>query len=94
MNYNEILEAIKNTSLTTEEMRNLNNVIIVKLKADRRVNIEIAKTTLNVGMQVKVNHPRLQFQTCTIKSINRTTASITSKVGSFRVPLSMIQSNI
>jgi hypothetical protein len=93
MNYNEILEAINTTSLTTEEMRSLNNVLIIKLKANRRVNIEIAKTTLNVGMQVKVNHPKLKGRVFTLNAINRTTASVTSDFGpGYKVPLTLLES--
>lgn len=93
MNYTEILEAIKNASLTTEEMRGLNNVLVAKLKANRSVNIEIAKTTLNVGMIVKVNHPKLQGRTFTLKAINRTTASVTSDTwGGYKVPLTLVES--
>lgn len=49
------------------------------------------KYTLKQGDIVIVNHPKLKSLPCTIREIKRTKALVQSPIGSYNVPLSMLE---
>ena len=87
-------------SLSIEELRALNSKVVEVIKMKRNEVALDVKDSLYVGANVSVNHPKLSGKQCRVKKINRTKAVIEvlngpsyGRVGSYNVPLSMIQIN-
>lgn len=91
MNLTEVLNRIAEGHFSDTELNRINQVLIARIKANRRVGAAVAKTELSVGMQVRVNHPQLAGQVLEIINIKRTNASLRSGHGAYNVPLSLIQ---
>ena len=91
MNLNEVLKAVAAGHFSDAELRQINEVLVARIKANRRVGALVAKAELSVGMSVKVNHPQLAGQVLEIMSIKRTKASLRSERGLYNVPLNLIQ---
>ena len=70
MNYSQILSQIN--TLSTAELSQLNADLIDIIKLRRRQDARMVKRSLEVGMTVKVNHPKAAGNTFKVVQINRT----------------------
>jgi len=94
MNAKQIIAEIQKANLTADELRLINGFVVDVIKAERRVNIAVAKASLEVGMTVRVNHPKLAGRTFDLTEIKRTKASVRpagSMFGGYNVPLSLVE---
>ena len=94
MKANQILKAIQEGQFTDAELRNINEVLVARLKANRRVANVVAKSSLTEGMKVRVNHPQLAGREFILHSIKRTKASVRPEgeiFGGYNVPLSLVE---
>ena len=86
MNYLEL------SKLSVEELRNINKLVVDLIKQKRTIESLEKKVGLQVGMRVKVNHPKLRGVELFINKINRTKATVSVKSGaSYIVPISLIE---
>ena len=94
MKVQNILQAIQEGQFSDAELRTINQVLVARLKASRKVANTIAKATLEVGMEVRVNHPQLAGRTFELTAIKRTKASVRTKgdmFGGYNVPLNLVE---
>ena len=94
MKVQSILQAINEGQFSDAELRQINNVLVARLKASRSVANAVAKASLEVGMMVKVNHPQLAGRTFELVEMRRTKASVRPKgdmFGGYNVPLSLVE---
>lgn len=90
-NYTKIANLIKTTDLTSQELRDLNELVIQESKNLRSIKSRSIKQSLSVGMTVMVDHPSHKSSVFTIKKINRTKLVITDTNGrNMQAPISMI----
>lgn len=94
MTYSEL------NQLTIEELRNLNSKVVEVIKLKRSEKALDVKDELRIGMNVSVNHPKLQGKQLRVEKINRTKAVLSvlngpsyGRPSQVNVPLSMIQIN-
>ncbi len=94
MNYSEL------NQMSIEELRNLNSMVITTIKNKKAMMGHEMKHKLYVGANVSVNHPKLAGKQCRVEKINRTKCVIKvlnnellNGVGSYNVPLSMVELN-
>jgi hypothetical protein len=94
MTYSEL------NQLTIEELRNLNSKVVEVIKLKRSEKALDIKDELRIGMNVSVNHPKLQGKQLRVEKINRTKAVLSvlngpsyGRPSQVNVPLSMIQIN-
>ena len=86
MNYSQL------SKLSVEELRNINKLVVDLIKQKRTIESLEKKIGLQVGMKVKVNHPKLSGVELFINKINRTKATVSVKSGaSYIVPISLIE---
>lgn len=87
MNYSEL------SKLSVEELRNINQMVVELIKSKRTIESLEKKMGLQIGMLVKVNHPKLQGRELEVTKINRTKANLRVVGGfaSYNVPVSLIQ---
>ena len=87
MNYSQL------SKLSVEELRNINQMVVQLIKQKRTIESLEKKMGLQVGMKVKVNHPKLQGKELEVVKINRTKASlrVVGQYDMYNVPVSMIQ---
>jgi len=87
MNYSEL------SKLSVTELRNINQMVIELIKQKRNIESLEKKLSLQVGMTVKVNHPKLMGRELEVVKINRTKANLRVIGGfaSYNVPVSMIE---
>ena len=87
MNYSEL------SKLSVTELRNINQMVIELIKQKRNIESLEKKLSLQVGMKVKVNHPKLMGRELEVVKINRTKANLRVIGGfaSYNVPVSMIE---
>jgi hypothetical protein len=87
MNYSQL------SKLSVEELRSINQMVVQLIKQKRTIESLEKKIGLEVGMKVKVNHPKLQGRELEVVKINRTKANLRVVGGyaSYNVPVSMIQ---
>ena len=87
MNYAEL------NRMSIEELRTLNAKVIEVIKMKKHEVALGVKEGLQVGMIVKVNHPKLMGKQLQVEKINRTKASlkVLNGFGLYTVPLSMIE---
>ncbi len=91
MHYNTLIETIGRATLTDTELRNINELVIEKLKSNRSIKAVSIKQSLSVGMTVMVDHPSHKSSVFTVEKINRTKIVITDSRGRrMNAPLSMI----
>ena len=91
MTYKQIQSAIATSNLTSTELRNLNDLLIAKLKSNRSIQAVSIKQSLQVGMTIMVDHPSHKSSVFTIEKINRTKVVITDSRGRHIIaPLSMV----
>ena len=87
MNYSEL------SKLSVAELRNVNQMVIELIKQKRTIESLEKKLSLQVGMTVKVNHPKLMGRELEVVKINRTKANLRVIGGfaSYNVPVSLIE---
>lgn len=87
MNYSQL------SKLSVEELRNINQMVVQLIKQKRTIESLEKKMGLQIGMKVRVNHPKLQGRELEVVKINRTKANLKVVGGfaSYNVPVSMIQ---
>ena len=86
MNYSQL------SKLSVDELRNINKLVVDLIKQKRTIESLEKKIGLQVGMKVKVNHPKLSGVELFINKINRTKATVSVKSGaSYIVPISLIE---
>ena len=91
MHYIALIESIGRATLTDQELRNINELVIEKLKANRSIRTVTARQSLSVGMPIMVDHPSHKDEVFTIKKINRTKIVITDTKGrNMSAPISMV----
>jgi len=91
MHYNSLIETIGRATLTDQELRNINELVIEKLKANRSIRSVSIKQSLQVGMAVMVDHNSHRDSLFTIEKINRTKVVITDSRGRrMNAPISMV----
>ena len=91
MHYIALIESIGRATLTDQELRNINELVIEKLKASRSIRTVTARQSLSVGMPIMVAHPSHKDEVFTIKKINRTKILITDTKGrNMNAPISMV----
>ena len=80
------------SNLSVAELRNINQIVIELIKQKRTIESLQKKVGLSVGMNVKVNHPKLRGMELFINKINRTKATVSVKNGGvYVVPISLIE---
>jgi hypothetical protein len=80
--------------MTLEELRNLNSLVLEVINSKKSMVAYETKQELRIGMNVKVNHPKLMGKQLRVEKVNRTKASLkvlSGGFGSYTVPLSMIE---
>jgi hypothetical protein len=80
--------------MSLEELRNLNSLVVEVMNSKRAMVAYEKKQELRVGMNVKVNHPKLMGKQLRVEKVNRTKASLkvlSGGFGSYTVPLSIIE---
>ena len=87
MNYSQL------SKLSVEELRDINQMVVQLIKQKRTIESLEKKMGLQIGMKVRVNHPKLQGRELEVTKINRTKANLKVVGGfaSYNVPVSMIQ---
>ena len=87
MNYSQL------SKLSVEELRSINEMVIGLIKQKRTMQSLEKKVGLQVGMKVRVNHPKLQGRELEVTKINRTKANLRVIGGfaSYNVPVSLIE---
>jgi hypothetical protein len=88
MNYSQL------KALSIEELQMLNKQVVDMIKFKRKSVAMEKKFELQIGMEVKVNHPKLMGQKLVVKEIRRTKASLQSwpnGFASYSVPINMIE---
>jgi hypothetical protein len=88
MNYSQL------NQMSLEELRNLNSLVVEVMNSKRAMVAYEKKQELRVGMNVKVNHPKLMGKQLRVEKVNRTKASLkvlSGGFGSYNVPLTMIE---
>lgn len=86
MNYSQL------SSLSLSELRSLNSAVVDMIKLKRNMEATVKKVGLRVGMNVRVNHPKLAGKELSINKINRTKATVSVKSGAcYIVPIAMIE---
>jgi transcription antitermination factor NusG len=87
MNYSQL------SKLSVEELRNINKLVVDLIKQKRTIESLEKKVGLQVGMKVKVNHPKLRGWELEVIKINRTKANLRVVGGfaSYNVPVSLIE---
>ena len=88
MNYSQL------NNMTLDELRNLNSLVVEVMNSKRAMVAYEKKQELRVGMNVKVNHPKLMGKQLRVEKVNRNKASLkvlSGGFGSYTVPLSMIE---
>ena len=89
MNYSEL------NQMTIEELRNLNRMVVETIGNKKAMAGYEMKQSLYVGANVKVNHRKMVGKQCRVEKINRTKCviKVLNGVGSYNVPLSMVELN-
>ena len=86
MNYSQL------SSLSISELRSLNEAVVSMIKHKRSMESTLKKVGLSVGMNVRVNHPRLVGKELFVNKISRTKATLSIKNGAvYTVPISLIE---
>ena len=94
MTVKQLVNEINASNLSIEDLRILNELVVRNIKAKRSIQVAAAKATLEVGMTVKVNHPKLAGRTFELTEIRRTKAGVRPRgemFGGYNVPLSLVE---
>ena len=91
MTVSALVNEINNSNLTVEDLRILNQLVVRKIKAERKSQALQNAATLTEGMVVRVNHPKLSGRTGTILKVKRTKCDIEfAGLGRYTVPMSIV----
>ena len=91
MNIKQLVSEINNSNLSVEELRTINQLVVRKIKAQKKAEAILNSASLNEGDVVRVNHPKLEGRTGTIIKIKRTKCSIRfSALGTYDVPMNIV----
>ena len=92
MTVQNLVNEINTSNLSVEDLRILNQLVVRKIKAQRKAESIIAGATLQVGDVIRVNHPKLEGQTGKITKVKRTKCDIimTSSGHAYTVPMAMV----
>ena len=91
MTYSQIVTAINNANLSSEELSKLNSFVVDTAKLKRKMDGAVIKQQLSVGSVIMVDHPSHKNESFTIDSIRRTKATIVDSRGRrMNAPLSML----
>lgn len=91
MTVSSLVKEINASNLTVEELRILNQLVVRKIKAQKKAEAILNSASLNEGDVVRVNHPKLEGHTGTIIKIKRTKCSIRfSALGTYDVPMNIV----
>jgi hypothetical protein len=88
MNYSQL------NQMSLEELRNLNSLVVEVMNSKRAMMAFEKKQELRIGMNVKVNHPKLMGKQLRVEKVNRTKASLkvlSGGFGSYTVPLTLVE---
>lgn len=85
LSYQEVITAILNNGYTNDEL----NGIAQSVQHARKNMGMVNKFTLKVGQDVKFNHAGV-MRTGIIKKINRTTMTVSTDNGMWKVPANML----
>jgi transcription antitermination factor NusG len=77
--------------MSSLDLKLLNSYVVSLLKESRLDRAYEVKNQLRVGDNVKVNSPRVQGSTGSVLEINRTRCKVRFGIGTFNVPLSMVE---
>lgn len=94
MTVSQLIKEINKSDLSIEDLSILNELIVRKVKAMRKEKNQAAKNKLTIGMEVKVNHPKLMGRTFELVEIRRTKAVVRpfgERIGGYTVPLSLVE---
>ena len=92
MNLSQLAKEINNSSLSIEELSQLNALVVNKVKSIRKANSIMNASILAIGQKVKLNHPRMLGKEFEITQIRKTKCSVQEigGNGSYSVPMSMV----
>lgn len=76
MTAQQIIAEIANSPLNADALRSINTFVVDMLKAERKVATAVAKSTIDIGSIVRVNHPKTAGQLFEVVSIRRSKASV------------------
>ena len=85
LSYQDIITAILNNGYTNDEL----NGFVQSIQHVRKNMGMVNKFTMKVGQAVKFNHAGIAYEG-TVKKINRTTLTIHTDKGTWKVPVSML----
>jgi transcription antitermination factor NusG len=91
MTIKQLVKEINNSNLSIEDLRILNELVVRNIKAQKKAAAILNSTKLSVGMEVKVNHPKLAGRTGTITEIKRTRAVVQLPIGSYNIPMNILE---
>ena len=91
MTIKQLVKEINNSNLSIEDLRILNELVVRNIKAQKKAAAILNSTKLSVGMEVKVNHPKLAGRTGTITEIKRTRAVVELPIGSYNIPMNILE---
>lgn len=91
MTVSALVKEINNSNLSIEDLRILNQLVVRKIKAERKQQALQNAAVLQEGMVVRVNHPKLAGRTGTILKVKRTKCDIEfTTLGRYTVPMSIV----
>ena len=95
---NRVMNISELSKLSVLELREINEIVVGLIKQKRTIESLQKKVSLQIGMAVIVNHPKLLGKQLKIEKINRTKAvlSVTNgpsygRIASYTVPVSLIE---
>ena len=92
MTIKNLVNEINSANLSIEDLRILNQLVVRKIKAQKKAEALSNAATLTEGMVVRVNHPKLAGRTGTITKIKRTKCDIRiDALGSYVVPMNIVE---
>lgn len=91
MTIKQLVKEINNSNLSIEDLRILNELVVRNIKAQKKAAAILNSTKLSVGMEVKVNHPKMVGRTGTITEIKRTRAVVQLPIGSYNIPMNILE---
>lgn len=92
MNIKQLVNEINNSELSIEDLRILNQLVVRKIKAQKKVEALSNASKLYEGMIVRVNHPKLAGRTGEITKIKRTKCDIKfTSLGHYTVPMEIVK---
>ena len=94
MKIDQLVKEINNSNLSVEDLQIVNQLVVRKIKSQRRAQSITAGASLSVGDVVRINHPKLEGLTAKITKIKQTKCDIvvTSTKDRYTVPMAIVQS--